>query len=219
MRKIDGILIIKNLRFIAVLVFMVNELYLQIITYVSQHIPPDILSFLQKYGPESLYSMINPHTPILRNIVHGMCYSPYLWVSNAALRLLMGIKKEDVYKIEFFPDISIGDLFLINVIFSFYEEICYRLVPSIIGRFFGGDILELVSLLVSSIIFSYRHTNLYFKNKKLQGFLTYFLASLIFTHTYLVDGFLAAVGSHIGANTISDFLLYCFKKFSRQDKL
>lgn len=191
---------------------MVNEIYRKLIENLYNHLHPNIQNIISNYGPERLYSLINPRLPYLDNFLHGASYVPYAVGSEAVASIALGIKEEDrdTWKIKELQQIGYGYVGLIG---PFIEETLFRFIPSCIGKFIGGDMGEIAMLGLSSVLFAAGHGYKY-KNKKFRGFISQLVSSLFFMHTYITGGFLSSFGLHSVTNTIG----YVGLKYSKQPK-
>lgn len=184
---------------------MTNEIYRKLIESLYNHVPSDIQNVVNTFGPEGLYSLINPHLPYLDNFLHGASYVPYAIAGRLLTNKAFGIKREDVDWSQM-KEIKKYGWGYVGLIGPFIEEALFRLAPSYIGKFIGGDTGEMVGLGISSVIFAAAHGYKY-KNKKFRGFVNELISSLFFTHTYLTGGFLSSFGFHSVNNTIAYALL------------
>jgi len=160
---------------------VVNEIYRKLIENLYNYLHPSIQNFINNYGPERLYSLIKPGLPYLDNFLHGTSYVPYGIASSLVLYKALGIKEKDINLKEFKKSLKKYGYGLVGVIGPFIEEMLFRLIPSYIGKFIGGDMGEMAGLGISSLIFAAGHIDL-FKNKKFRGFVSKLPQSLFLTH-------------------------------------
>jgi len=180
---------------------MMNEIYSRLIETLYNHLPTSIQNVIDNYGPEKLYSMVNPHLPYLDSILHGASYVPYAVATQLTTYAALGIKDKDIdrWEIKRLKQIGYGYMALIGPLI---EEALFRFIPSQIGKVLGGDIGEMALLGLSTVLFAAAHTPRY-KNKKFRGFISELFPSFFYMHTYLTGGFLSSFGLHSATNSIA----------------
>lgn len=175
-----------------------NGMYKKLIENLYGHLPVGIQGIINDYGPEKLYSLINPNVPYLDKCVHGVSYLPYMLASRFVTDNLLRIKKEDM---DYGEMRGIGWWYL-GLVGPFIEEAVFRYLPSVVGRSLGGNSGEIALLGASSVVFAACHCGNY-KNKKFRGFLSNMVPALFLTHAYLAGGFVSSFTLHSTNNIIA----------------
>lgn len=182
-----------------------NEVYKRLLNSLYGIFPENLKEIISDYGPSGISKYVNVEVPFVGEMIKGAIYFPYTLAFYIGSHAVLRHKKEDLNE-EYARKIAEIPYLYTSVIGPFLEEAIFRYMPSLIGKFVGGDVGELAALGVSTVAFSLLHSHKY-KRGHLKGFIKDLLYSLFYPHVFLKHGFFGSFGLHSFTNLIGTYLV------------
>ena len=205
---------------------MGNSLYQEFLKQLYENFPQPVKSLVDNFGPYQLFKEIESYIrPFIENVPYlGSLYRPianlfkgavYLPYSLLLIGLIapLGYGKSEMACNEK----KLGSYLSTTIMAPLVEEIIFRYVPSVIGKFIGGSTGEIYSVVGVSILWGLLHL-LDKKEIKKGDVIERTMDGLLSSHIFLKHGFLASLGLHISRNFVGTTLFKLLKLVEKYDK-